>query len=418
MTDRTNSNALPNEDNESSSSRQNANLAGTHEVTTKDFASHQLSPEDRARFEARLLAIKEEAAKKGIVTSPGVRLPGAPFPIADAQHGYYGVPVLKQPQWTWEIPIYFFVGGAAGAASVIGTAANWFGTDEDLVRDARFVAAGGAILSSGLLIADLGRPSRFLNMLRVFKPNSPMSIGAWVLAAFGTASGAAAFAELVRSKYDVGPVRILGNIAETFSCAAALPLATYTGVLIGSSVIPVWNHNIETLPVHFGMSGLNSGVSILELLGHDRSRALNLLGIGASAMETYEGFHLEFKREHEINRPLKEGFSGWITRLGGVLSGPLPLALRIAAAFAGSKNSRNMRRAAAASSIAGSLCTRIGWVKAGHVSAKDWRLPLELRESRSREKSEMQSIDEYPNTSARRLVPTSQAAVEDTEPST
>lgn len=395
MTDFRNTNVQPNEED-----RHAPNVAGTHQVTSSEFASRQLTPEDRSQFESRLLAIKEEAAKKGIVTAPGVRLPGAPFPVADAQHGYYGIPMLKQPQWTWEIPIYFFVGGAAAASSVIGTAANWIGTDEELVRDARFVAAGGAILSSALLIADLGRPSRFLNMLRVFKPNSPMSMGAWVLAAFGSASGAAAFAELVRTKYEVGPVRVLGNIAEAFSCATALPLATYTGVLIGSSVIPVWNHNIETLPVHFGMSGLNSGVSILELLGSDRNHALNLLGIGASAMETYEGFHLEFKRTHEINRPLKEGVSGWITRIGGVLSGPLPLALRIAAEFTGARNSRNLRRAAAASSIAGSLATRIGWIKAGHVSAKDWRLPLELRDETPREKHEMQSINEYPRMEA------------------
>jgi len=370
--------------------------AKPHEVSINDLASHHLTSEDRARIEARLLAIREEAARTGRVVAPGVRLPGAPFPVADAQHGYYGIPMLKEPQWTWEIPIYFFVGGAAGAASVIGTAANWLGTDEDLARDARFVAAGGAVLSSALLISDLGRPSRFLNMLRVFKPHSPMSVGAWVLAAFGTSAAAAAFAEMIRTKYDVGPVRIVGNIAETFACAAALPLVTYTGVLLGSSVIPVWNHNITSLPIHFGMSGLNSGVSVLELLGHDRSQALNLLGIGSAALETYEGYHLEFQRLHEINCPLKEGSSGWFSRLGGIFSGPVPLALRIAAEFSSPRNSRKLRRAAAASSIAGSLCTRIGWVKAGHVSAKDWRLPLELRDKVPRKKSPLQSQDKFP----------------------
>lgn len=370
--------------------------AKPHEVSINDLASHHLTSEDRARIEARLLAIREEAARTGRVVAPGVRLPGAPFPVADAQHGYYGIPMLKEPQWTWEIPIYFFVGGAAGAASVIGTAANWLGTDEDLARDARFVAAGGAVLSSALLISDLGRPSRFLNMLRVFKPHSPMSVGAWVLAAFGTSASAAAFAEMIRTKCDVGPVRIVGNIAETFACAAALPLVTYTGVLLGSSVIPVWNHNIKSLPIHFGMSGLNSGVSVLELLGHDRSHALNLLGIGSAALETYEGYHLEFQRLHEINCPLKEGSSGWFSRLGGIFSGPVPLALRIAAEFSSPRNSRKLRRAAAASSIAGSLCTRIGWVKAGHVSAKDWRLPLELRDKVPRKKSPLQSKDKFP----------------------
>ena len=370
--------------------REDEDILGIHPVHSR----HELTTEDRIRLEERLVALREEARTHGQVQGAGVRLPGAPFPQADAKHGYYGVPMLKEPQWTWEIPLYFFVGGAAGAASVIGTAANWFGADEDLVRDARFVAAGGAIASSALLISDLGRPSRFLNMLRVFKPQSPMSVGAWVLAAFGTASAATAFAEMVRTVYDVGPVRLVANVAEFFSCAAALPLATYTGVLIGSSVVPVWNHNIKTLPVHFGMSGLNSGVSILELMGHDSNHALNLLGIGAAAIETYEGYHLEFERRHEINRPLKEGLSGFITRLGGIFSGPVPLALRIAAEFAGSRNSRKLRRAAAMSSVAGSICTRVGWIYAGHQSAKDWRLPLEIEEEVPREKDELQSSDD------------------------
>jgi hypothetical protein len=135
-------------------------------------------------------------------------------------------------------------------------------------------------------------------------------------------------------------------------------------------------------------------------MGHDTSHALNLLGIGASAMETYEGFHLEFERTHEINRPLKGGLSGWITRLGGVLSGPLPLALRIAAEFSGTKRSRDLRRVAAASSLAGSLCTRVGWIKAGRESAKDWRLPLELRDETPLEKPEMQSQDDDPRINA------------------
>src|SRR3954452_13163321 len=102
--------------------------------------------DERMRMEARLVELRREAERTGRVADAGVRPAGAPFPVADASHGYYGVPMLKQPQWKWQIPFYFFVGGAAGAASVIGTAANWTGSDEELVRDARFVAAGGAIV--------------------------------------------------------------------------------------------------------------------------------------------------------------------------------------------------------------------------------------------------------------------------------
>jgi hypothetical protein len=326
--------------------------------------------------EARLVELRREAEVKGRVDAPGVRLPGAPFPQATPENGYYGIPLLKQPQWKWQIPVYFFVGGAAGSASVIGAMAHWTVKDRSLARDARLLAAAGAILSSGLLIADLGRPARFLNMLRVIKHQSPMSVGAWTLAAFGTFSGTAAAAQLLNDRVPFAPFRIGGDIAEAMSVPFALPFSNYTGVLIGATVIPVWNHNIRTLPIHFGMSGLNAAVSILELVGHDRSPALNVLGIGASALETYEGVELEMKRDPRVNAPLKRGLSGWITRAGGVLSGPVPLALRVAASVSGTRRSRKLRRAAAWCSIAGSMLTRIGWVRAGHASAKDWRLPL------------------------------------------
>jgi len=99
--------------------------------------------------------------------------------------------------------------------------------------------------------------------------------------------------------------------------------------------------------------------------------------MGASAIETLEGFHIESTRKPAMD-PLKHGRSGLITRLGGVLSGPVPLVLRVAAAFAGRRHGRRLRKAAAASSVVGSMLTRIAWVHAGHVSARDWRLPLEI----------------------------------------
>jgi hypothetical protein len=129
--------------------------------------------------------------------------------------------------------------------------------------------------------------------------------------------------------------------------------------------------------VHFAASGLNSAVSSLELLGAGDTHALNLLGIGASAYEVYEGFELESKRDR-VNEPLHKGWSGAIVRAGGILSGPVPLGLRVAYALTGKKS---LRRAAAWSSIAGSLLTRFGWVHAGRASARDHRIPLELRDS-------------------------------------
>jgi formate-dependent nitrite reductase membrane component NrfD len=325
--------------------------------------------------ENRLYEIRREAQEKGSVQAIGIRPPGAPFPHATPRTGYYGVPLLKQPAWKWEIPLYFFVGGAAGAAAIVGTAARWLGNDEALSRDCRYLAAGGGIVSGALLISDLGRPARFLGMLRVFKRQSPMSVGAWTLAAFGTFAGAAAFAEFMRQNFPSVPVKMLGDGCGALSGVLGLPLVTYTGVLIGATAIPVWNETVHTLPIHFGMSGMNAAVSMMELMGHE-NRALNTLGLGASALETLEGFNLE-TCGHRALRPLKYGRNGLITRLGGALSGPIPLVLRVAAGFASKPNARRLRKLAAAASVAGSLLTRVGWLRAGSISAKDWKLPLQ-----------------------------------------
>jgi formate-dependent nitrite reductase membrane component NrfD len=276
---------------------------------------------------------------------------------------YYGLPVLKPPVWTWEVPAYFFVGGTAGAAAVIAAAARMAGGRPDLVRDARWIAAAGGAISPPLLIADLGRPERFLNMLRVFKVQSPMSVGAWTLVAFSNASAAAAFFDTVhRATRGRIPVRLLGDAAETLAAATGLVLSTYTGVLIGATAIPAWSRNVRILPVHFGASAVGSAVSVLELMGH-RDRALNVLGAGAAAIETLIGANMELG-ESEALVPLKHGASGTITRIGGLLSGPLPLALRVM----GGRSDR-ARKAAAVSTIVGSILTRVGWIAAGRAHA-------------------------------------------------
>jgi hypothetical protein len=246
---------------------------------------------------------------------------------------------------------------------VIGAAARLGGAPPALVRDARWIAAAGAAASPPLLISDLGRPDRFLNMLRVFKLQSPMSVGAWTLVAFSNAAAAAAFAEAVdRATNGRVPVRLLGDAAEALSAATGLVLATYTGVLVGATAIPAWSRNVHLLPIHFGASSVASAVSLLELLGH-RHRALNALGIGAALVETGMGISLELRTDPALD-PLKSGDSGFITRLGGVLSGPLPLTMRV---FGGRWTI--VRRAAALSTIAGSLLTRFGWVAAGRASS-------------------------------------------------
>ena len=248
---------------------------------------------------------------------------------------YYDLPLLKPPVWTWEVPTYFFIGGAAGAAAVISVAAQIGGADEKLVRDARWIAAIGANLSTPLLIADLGRPERFLNMLRVFKPQSPMSVGAWTVAVFG---GASTMAVIVRWK----PLR---GLFSGVAALSGLGMATYTGVLLGATANPLWKQHVRMLPVHFAASALGSAVSLLELRGH-REPALNILGIGASLYETAADIAIEEKTH--------------LLHIAGALAGPLPFVLRLF----------GKRKAAAVATLLGSLLTRFAWVEAGKKSVK------------------------------------------------
>jgi len=337
-------------------------------------------PGVEAEREQRLFEIRREAEQKGKIAAAGIRPSGAPFPMASAETGYYGTPLLKEPAWTWEIPLYFFVGGAAGASAVLGAIASYTGADRRLVRDARWIAAAGSVLSPALLISDLGRPARFLNMLRVFKAQSPMSVGAWTLVGFCSGAASSAFAEVLRGRYGPSlPIRILENAGQAASLAFGLPFSNYTGVLIGATTIPAWNQNARELPIHFGMSGLLTSVGLLELMGHEKNRALQMLGLGAALFECWQGLRLEARRSSALV-PLKRGASGTLTRAGEVLSGPLPLALRIAGLAASKRQSADFRKWAALSGIAGSLLTRIAWVYAGHVSARDWRQPLEIQE--------------------------------------
>ena len=132
--------------------------------------------------EQRLEQLREQAWEKGVVAGRGVDVAGGPIP---RKPGYYGEPVVKPPVWTWEIPVYFFVGGLSGMSAVIALIGLIFHRS-DLARTGMLVGAIGAILSPILLIMDLGRPRLFLNMLRVFKHRSAMSMGAWILSAFGT----------------------------------------------------------------------------------------------------------------------------------------------------------------------------------------------------------------------------------------
>ncbi|MGH3424088.1 MAG: NrfD/PsrC family molybdoenzyme membrane anchor subunit, partial [Nocardioidaceae bacterium] len=162
---------------------------------------------------------------------------------------YYGRPVIKAPVWKQpDVPLYLFFGGLSGASAVLAEGAAGTGRPA-LRRVARVAAASGAGLGTIALVHDLGRPERFLNMLRVFKPTSPLSVGSWILAPFAGLSSAALLSDVS------GRLPGLGRLAGLGAAALGPPLATYTGALIANTAVPAWHEAYRELPFVFAGSG-------------------------------------------------------------------------------------------------------------------------------------------------------------------
>ena len=315
--------------------------------------------------EHRLDELREQARNKGVVAGRGVDIAGGPIPSpSGGRPGYYGEPVVRPPVWTWEIPVYFFVGGLAGMAAVIALIGLIF-HQGDLTHTAMWIAAIGAILSPILLIMDLGRPRLFLNMLRVFKHQSPMSVGAWILFVFGGCAVPALIAlELHVHQIFTGGfdqfLQIAASLLILGSAFWGMFVATYTGVLLGATAIPAWFLHRTLLPIHFGVAGLGSAAALLELLGH-RIAPLGALGFLAAGTETALWIWLEIDKHGKADRALRESGSGLQIRCGEILSGPLALILRVA----------NLVPLAGISFLLGALVSRFAWIAAGKVSARD-----------------------------------------------
>ncbi len=185
---------------------------------------------------------------------------------------YYDYPVLKQPFWGWEITWYFFFGGLAAGCFVIASIAALFGS-----RDDRAVARTGYYLSllallpcPPLLIKDLGRPERFLHMLRVFKVKSPMSMGVWGLVSFSLFSGATAAIQAARDGI-LGRwwgARLLAALPQRLialpGTACGIFLGGYTGVLLAATSVPLWSRS-KFLGAIFVSSALSTSTALISL---------------------------------------------------------------------------------------------------------------------------------------------------------
>jgi len=285
---------------------------------------------------------------------------------------YYGQPVVKEPTWTWEIPCYFFTGGLSGGSSVLSMSAKLFG-NEKLSRTALYIGAVADAVSPALLISDLGRPERFHHMLRVFKVTSPMNVGSWILLVNGGASNTAAVLEALGA---LKPIKLL---AEFVAALFGPPLATYTGVLVADTAIPVWHDARQELPWLFGASAAASAGAAASIFldpgDAGPARRLAVAGVVAEGalMQTME------RRLGEVGEVYHQGAAGkcaWAAKLlaGG---GATLLATR-------GRKSRGAAVVGGALVCAGELCLRWSVYKAGFQSARDPKYTVKPQRERAR----------------------------------
>jgi hypothetical protein len=284
---------------------------------------------------------------------------------------YYGRPVIKEPVWKVpDVPGYFFLGGLAGASSVLAAGAQLSGYRQ-LARAGKIGALGAISLSAAALVHDLGRPERVANMLRVFKPSSPMSVGSWLLAGYGPLAGAAAVSEVTGILPGAG-------LAATLGAGLVGPaVATYTAALICDTAVPAWHAGYREMPYVFAGSAASAagGLGLLAVPPADAEPARKLAVLGA-AVELIAKRQL-VNRLGSLAEPYETGNPGAILRLAEFLT-----AGALAGAVLG-RSSRVVSALSGASLVAASAMTRFGIFEAGMASARDPKYTIVPQRDRS-----------------------------------
>ncbi len=286
---------------------------------------------------------------------------------------YYGLPVLNKPTWApLDIAGYLFLGGLAGTSSTLAAAAELTGRPA-LARPLKFGAGGAIGLSLAALVHDLGRPSRFYNMLRVFKPTSPMSVGSWLLSAYGPAAFAAAGLELA------GPVLRAGKLSRSATMAAAVAgpaVATYTAVLLSDTAVPAWHGGHKEMPFLFAGSACSAGAG-LGLLTAPLAEAgpARRLGSTAALVELGVGRYMR-SRMGLPSEAYEKGRAGKLMKAAEAVT-----AAGAVGALAGRRN-RLVSAVSGGLLVAGSALTRFGIFHAGVQSAEDPRYTVQPQRER------------------------------------
>jgi formate-dependent nitrite reductase membrane component NrfD len=298
---------------------------------------------------------------------------------------YRDVPLLVQPTWNHEVAAYFYFGGISSGAYVVGALADLFGGQHlaGIARRSRWVAFVAMLACPPLLIDDLGTPSRFHHMLRIFKPSSPMNLGAWTLTVHG------AFATLLagRQLAAAGKLPLLGPLLRSLpvkplAAAGQLPAVTlggYTRVLLGTTSIPVWSTS-PLLGALFMASSLSTGgaaVGLAQALFGEEERGsgdLTPLNVAFGVADlALVGAYVA--TSGVARRTLLHG-KVRLLLLGAAAATATGVTLDLAAR-SGAGNRRLLGGLAAAATLLGGALLRWGVVSAGHASAKDRETTLE-----------------------------------------
>jgi formate-dependent nitrite reductase membrane component NrfD len=294
---------------------------------------------------------------------------------------YYGIPPIKEHTWTWEVPLYFWLGGIGAGSHLISTVAQLLGwKDRAFFRASRYTVLVTMILSPILLIMDLGRPERFYNMLRIVKLRSPMSTGSWALTIFGVLSGLIAAAQAARDGL-LGRDNILVRLIKTFIpdrllSVVALPVGLYvglySGILLSATSVPMWARNFLLMGPTFLSSGLSTGLSAISFILHlgdwGEKRTLEALRRTERISLVIEGGLLaaSLARMGRWGKPLYSKELAPLFLGGTVLCGLLaPLALL------SGRESRSRGLLASVLALLGGLALRFAMIEGGRLSARD-----------------------------------------------
>jgi formate-dependent nitrite reductase membrane component NrfD len=278
-------------------------------------------------------------------------------PDVDVQT-YYDRPVVKQPTWKHWVADYFFLGGLSAGSSLLAFGAGRTGRRK-LARRAKVAGTTAIMAGSAALIADLGRPERFANMLRVAKVTSPLSVGSWVLAAYGPATAVAAGTDVL------GVFPRVGLLAEGVAAALAPVVATYTAVVVTDTSVPAWHGARGEMPFLFAASAGASagGLALVLAPARENSPARRWAVVGALG-EVATSIVME-RRLGDLGQPYRQGRAGTLSRAAN--------ACALTGAVIGLRRGRRRGGAMMAGTLvlAGSLLERLAVLEAGKQSAAD-----------------------------------------------